>query len=92
MHLPVSSLVLRCYKVGPVADSVKVAFASSILFGLLHGGIHHIWLQGVSGVLYATVYLKCGGMRNETGKDMKAFSASTIVHAAHNMILIFIYK
>lgn len=34
---------------------------SSFLFGILHGGLDHLLVQGITGVILCIVFLKCGG-------------------------------
>lgn len=57
---------------------------SSIYFGYIHGGIIHIFIQGVAGVLFCLVFLKCGGYQ---GKIAKAFYCSTLCHALVNLLI-----
>ncbi len=64
-----------------------VAVPLSVFFGFLHGGISHIFLQGVSGFIFSIVFLKCGGwQRNYT----KALLASTATHFMFNAVLIWL--
>jgi membrane protease YdiL (CAAX protease family) len=56
---------------------ICVALASSALFGWLHGGVVHIFMQGVAGFLYSLAYLKCGGWR---GAVLKPLAVTTTTH------------
>lgn len=62
-----------------------VAGASSVIFGLVHGSWHHIFIQGVAGILFSCVFLKCGGFSK---KYVKATAASVATHFLVNGILI----
>jgi membrane protease YdiL (CAAX protease family) len=57
--------------------TIYVALASSALFGWLHGGVVHIFMQGVAGFLYSLAYLKCGGWR---GLVLKPLMVTTTAH------------
>ncbi len=57
----------------------------SVIFGFLHGGIKHIFIQGVSGMMLSIAFLKCGGLQK---KYTKALLTSTTVHYIYNMILV----
>jgi membrane protease YdiL (CAAX protease family) len=39
---------------------IPIILASCIGFGLIHGDVCHIWLQGVSGLVIACIYIKNG--------------------------------
>ncbi len=64
-----------------------VAVVLSLLFGFLHGGISHIFLQGVSGFIFSVVFLKCGGWQRNYAK---ALIASTVTHFMFNAVLIWL--
>jgi len=68
-----------------VTKVLGVALLLSIIFGFLHGGVSHIYLQGVGGLLYSVIFLKCGGFQ---GNFSKAVGVSTAVHFLYNMTLI----
>lgn len=61
-----------------------VALVASVLFGLVHGSPHNIYVQGVSGMLYSLLFLKCGGFQDHWGK---ATFVSTTAHFIRNGIL-----
>jgi len=60
----------------------------SILFGLGHGGWIGVPIQGVMGISFCVVFLKCGGLQK---KYWKAFLSSTGVHFVHNFIVLGIF-
>lgn len=62
-----------------------VVIILSVLFGLGHGGWSGVPIQGVMGVVFCVVYLRCGGLQK---KYWKAFLSSTGVHTLHNCIVI----
>src|SRR3989344_6876434 len=62
-----------------------VALVLSALFGIAHGGIHNIFIQGVSGFIYSILFLKAGGLqKNYT----KALTVTTTMHFLYNMTLV----
>jgi membrane protease YdiL (CAAX protease family) len=60
---------------------IAVALISSAIFGVLHGNLYNIFYQGVGGLLYSLVFLKCGGMNRNYGK---AVCCSTGAHFTFN--------
>jgi len=60
------------------------AFILSVVFGLLHGGIEHIFLQGAGGFLYCILFLKCGGYQKNY---LQATAVSTAAHFLWNLSL-----
>lgn len=59
-----------------------VAVASSLIFGVLHdGGITSIALQGIGGLVFCALYLKCGGLR---GAFLAPLTCAIILHMAWN--------
>ncbi len=60
---------------------VPFALVLSTGFGLIHGGMQHILLQGVCGLIFAAVFLKCGGMQ---GRLLLGLLCSTLAHAGSN--------
>lgn len=59
------------------------AILLSILFGVLHGSVANIAIQGVAGIVYSVIYLKS----NPRG-FWKAIFFSTYAHIAYNSILV----
>lgn len=68
-------------RVGTFPLVIVSAIALSILFGYLHGGILFIFIQGVSGLLYSVLFLKCGGYAR---KALKPVATCTAAHFAWN--------
>lgn len=76
---------------GACKKIIVVAVISSVIFGFLHGksinlifihgSIQNIFLQGVGGIIFCLLYLKCGGL---AGKWLKPLIVSTLTHAAYN--------
>ncbi len=62
--------------------TLGAAAGLSIIFGLLHGGLAHIPLQGVLGFILSLVFLKCGGLQCNF---YKALAASSATHFLYNM-------
>lgn len=69
---------------------LAVAIASSALFGYIHGGVDHIFVQGVLGLIWSFIYMKCGGVITELEGRAAAWSvirallAVTLVHSLYN--------
>ena len=59
------------------------------IFGWLHGGIGNIFIQGLAGLVFSIVFLKCGGMQREFWKGL--FS-STATHTASNALIIILSR
>lgn len=66
---------------------VPMVIISSVIFGWIHGSYHRVFLQGVGGVLFCILFLKCGGL---SGNYPKALASSTIAHALFNGALVII--
>ena len=62
------------------------ALALSIAFGLVHGSFKNIFVQGIGGLVYSIIFLKCGGFQR---RFFKAIASSTLAHAAFNMFCAF---
>lgn len=69
-----------------------LVIVTSIIFGLVHGNVFNILIQGVSGVIFSIFYLRTLYRRREAGKNdrfqMLPLASSTIYHTLSNMILI----
>lgn len=63
---------------------VIVSILSSIVFGYLHGGITHVFIQGVSGLIFSLLFLKAGGLRE---KYFEALVTTTVVHFCFNCLV-----
>lgn len=65
---------------------LQTVFASSLLFGLVHGGPFSVFIQGVGGLLFAFLYVKNG----------YSYWSTVIAHFLWNFIIMFwfpyIYK
>lgn len=62
-----------------------VAAASSVVFGLLHGGPAHLPLQGISSFVYCLLFLKCGGFQ---GNYLQATASVSAAHYVFDVILL----
>ena len=67
---------------------------SSIVFGWVHGNIFNVLLQGVSGVIFYIIYLRCYFIERERGVrdrwQIIPLAESSAYHAMANAFLIFI--
>lgn len=83
--------ILFCVKIFGISRwSLLVVFLVSCEFGYFHYGFVSIFLQGVSGILYSIVYIKCGGFQR---RHFKALLSSTVAHALYNgtlMVMMFV--
>ncbi len=64
---------------------IASALLSSLLFGILHGGIINIFGQGVAGFYLSVIFLKFGGLQN---KFIRALYISFSAHFLFNAITI----
>lgn len=55
----------------------------SIGFGYAHGGVDHIFVQGVGGFFFSLLFIKCGG---NNGRFVKALACTIIAHILFNEI------
>lgn len=62
-------------------DLLFFILLTSWAFGMMHGGKEHLIFQGVAGLLFSAVYLKCGGIKE---KYFLGLLASTVVHTCVN--------
>ena len=53
----------------------SVIILVSLLFGAVHGSWHHIFLQGISGIIFSVAFLRDGLM------------SSTVAHASTNFVI-----
>ncbi|HSE35488.1 MAG TPA: CPBP family intramembrane glutamic endopeptidase [Candidatus Paceibacterota bacterium] len=79
-RLPLIVFIKRNSSVGVLAAAT---ITLSIIFGLGHGGWIGVPMQGVMGLIFCCVFLKCGGLHKKYGK---AFLSSTVVHFSYNFI------
>ncbi len=54
----------------------------SFMFGVAHGGLSHLPIQGISGFVFCLVFLKCGGLQKQFAK---ATAASAMTHFLFNL-------
>ncbi len=55
----------------------------SVGFGYAHGGVDHIFVQGVTGFCFSLLFIKCGG---NNGRFVKALACTIIAHFLFNEI------
>ncbi|PCI28496.1 hypothetical protein COB55_03800 [Candidatus Wolfebacteria bacterium] len=71
---------LEIYKsIGDKRLLLPIVFASSIIFGWLHGGVVNILIQGVSGLTMSWVYINHNG----------GYWAGVLSHAFWNTMIVF---
>jgi len=64
---------------------MAVSVVSSIIFGWVHGGPQFIPFEGVGGLIYCIVFIKCGGFQE---RYAKATACSTVTHYSFNLFVI----
>lgn len=73
---------------------LAVVVVSSIIFGWVHGNIFNVLLQGVSGIIFFVIYLRCLFIERDRGvKDhwqVVPLIESTLYHTMANAFLIFL--
>lgn len=77
-------LVLAVKKYGKSVKVLIVAVLLSVIFGWIHGGIIHIFIQGVNGFVWCLLFLKSGGFQQ---RYIKAFATTIAVHSMYNGII-----
>ena len=68
----------------PIVAVVAMVIISSIHFGYLHGGFKHVFVQGIGGIFFSLVFLKCGGLKRDYGR---AILSSSLAHFVYNATL-----
>ena len=63
-----------------------VMIISSIVFGLMHGGPVNVLLQGVGGLVFCVIFLKCGAFGHNF---LMALMVTAIAHCISNLIAAF---
>ena len=67
---------------------------SSIIFGWVHGNVFNVLLQGVSGMIFYIIYLRCFFIERDLGVrdrwQIVPLAESSAYHAIANAFLIFI--
>ena len=81
-RLPLAIAVERNWSLKTV---LACALVLSAIFGFCHGGIHHIFLQGVGGIMLSVLFLKCGGAQKNYAK---AFTATSAAHFLFDEVLV----
>lgn len=56
---------------------ILIMVISSIVFGLVHGGYHYIFIHGVYGFFLGVTFLKCGGFQK---RYLKATAVTAMAH------------
>ena len=71
-----------------------VAVVSSVVFGWVHGSIFNVLLQGVSGIIFFIVYLRCFFIERDLGVrdrwQVIPLAESSFYHGMANASLIFL--
>ena len=81
-RLPLAIVVEKKWSIAKVLASALVL---SAIFGVLHGSIHHIFIQGAEGFICSVLFLKCGGLQ---GNYLKAVAVTTTTHFLFNAMVI----
>ena len=68
-----------------IAEVLTAALVLSVIFGVIHGSVHHIFIQGVGGFIYSILFLKSGGLQKDYPK---AVAVTTVIHFMFNAILV----
>lgn len=67
---------------------------SSIIFGWVHGNVFNVLLQGVSGIIFYTIYLRCFFIERDRGVrdrwQIIPLTEAAAYHAMANAFLIFL--
>lgn len=63
---------------------ITFIIAFSAIFGLCHGSIYNIILQGFHGLIFSLVFTKTGGLNLGLG-TLRAWFIATAIHAGYNV-------
>jgi predicted Abi (CAAX) family protease len=66
-----------------ITPTLWIALILSIIFGLIHGNAYNILLQGVGGIVYSIIFLKCGGLGHHF---VQASLCVVVAHCLHNSL------
>jgi len=69
---------------GATWPTVMIAFLSSIIFGWIHGNIYNVLIQGVGGLIFCFIFLKCGGFSHH---HVQALFFSIAAHYLFNSLI-----
>jgi len=75
----------RVLKKDPLFLLIFLSISFSAVFGLGHGRYTNILIQGMVGLSWCVLFLKCGGFQ---GKYLKAFSATLLSHLLYNLFIL----
>jgi len=81
-RLPLGFAMRQGLSIGKV---LCLAGISSVIFGILHGGLDHIPVQGLSGFLDCILFIKCAGGGRSIQKAMVAVVST---HYLYDLALI----
>ncbi len=81
-RLPLAIPIAKGWKITWVLASALVL---SVIFGAIHGGITHIFIQGVGGFMYSILFLKCGGLQQ---RYRQALAVTTATHFLFDVVTI----
>ncbi len=80
-------LLPLAFTIGLIGNSswiLLVILCSSIVFGVAHGSMWHILVQGLVGVWLSIIFLKVGGFQR---KYLRAWLICTAIHFCYNGII-----
>lgn len=78
-HIDASRIVIKAALIATIP--------ASVIFGYAHGGLPNILVQGLGGIIFSIVYIKCGG----TGKGiLTGWKSSSILHFLVDVIIFLI--
>lgn len=80
-RFPLAILIVFGLRTIPV---LIVAAVFSLIFGIAHGKLANILMQGGDGILWCLLFLKCGGLQ---GNYFQALLVTTTVHFICNFII-----
>ena len=70
------SIIKRVLPNVNIFSRLLLIVASSFLFGISHGGLDHLLVQGVAGVVLCIVFLKCGGAAEKVSYESSYIRAN----------------
>ena len=83
----VASVLRHAVSNDNIPTRLTILVIVSLIFGYIHGGYDHLLVQGVSGLTFGIVYMKCGGSNYKSNVHIfRGLLCSTLVHYSVNYI------
>jgi membrane protease YdiL (CAAX protease family) len=83
----IASVLINVIENNKIPVRLFMLLMISVIFGYDHGGFDHLLVQGVSGLVFGIVYMKCGGSNYKNNIHVfRGLLCSTFVHYSVNYV------